>query len=398
MKTSLLFIGLICLNILTFSCTRDEFVGFKESDTNPPGAVKVTKIENKPGSAEISYTLPSDNDLAYVMAEYEIHPGNLLNTKSSSYNNSILIEGFGDTLTHTVNLYAVDKSGNKSSATQAIVNPLAPDIINISKTLQLREDFGGLNIRFINSNQTSIAAVILYTNAAGELVPWETYYTSRDTVSYSSRGLPPAPSEFGVYFRDRWGNLSDTLLAALTPFEEIKIDKTKFKEYLLPGDYRANAWGTAMYALWDEKYSGNYCHTDNTLPGQQYFTFDMGALAKLSRFTLWEADKGGGQDLIYANGNPKRYEVWGIGTTPPADGSWTGWYRLAYCLSVKPSGLPPGSNTQADWDAARQGEEWNVDVDAPAVRYIRLKCLENWGYGKGWMHVAEMSFWGKIVN
>jgi hypothetical protein len=143
--------------------------------------------------------------------------------------------------------------------------------------------------------------------------------------------------------------------------------------------------------MWDEKITaeGNMWHSaDGPMPMQ--VTFDLGVTAKLSRFTLWQRQ---GQ-WIYNHGNPKQYEIWGS-VNPPSDGSWTNWEKLVECTSVKPSGQPTGMNSSEDVAAAARGEEFNIPLSAPRVRYIRVKVLESWiGKGGQAAHISEMTFYG----
>ena len=39
-------------------------------DTTPPGVISITEVEPLNGGAKISYTLPNDEDILYVRAEY----------------------------------------------------------------------------------------------------------------------------------------------------------------------------------------------------------------------------------------------------------------------------------------------------------------------------------------
>ncbi len=60
---------------------------------------------------------------------------------------------------------------------------------------------------------------------------------------------------------------------------------------------------------------------------------------------------------------------------------------------IKPSGLPVGELTQDDWDARHAGDEFNVPLEAPAVRYLRVEVLETWGRTQHFA-ISELEFWG----
>lgn len=71
-----------------------------------------------------------------------------------------------------------------------------------------------------------------------------------------------------------------------------------------------------------------------------------------------------------------------------------GWILLSECECKKPSGLPPGQNTQEDIDYATNGEEFEFDPNLPAVRYIRFKGLESFDNSTR-IHIEEVTFFGQ---
>jgi hypothetical protein len=88
----------------------------------------------------------------------------------------------------------------------------------------------------------------------------------------------------------------------------------------------------------------------------------------------------------------KRYEVWGASELNE-DGSFNGWTKLLTMTNIKPSGLPIGLFTDEDRAAGKAGDEANFAPDLPKVRYIRIRCLENWS-GNTNMVISEVTFWG----
>lgn len=199
-------------------------------------------------------------------------------------------------------------------------------------------------------------------------------YKSDTKLTYRSIYLPEpnAIDEFSV-------EPTETTI----PVFERELDKSKFDQYVLPTDAR-DAWGWLMSYLWNENYGTPGFATTNGIP--QWFTFDMGESVSISRFKTWQAS-----DRIYRAENVKKFEIWGS-NNPAADGSWTGWTKLADCQSVKPSGLPLGEMTAGDEIYAKAGEEFKLPAGTPKVRYIRLKILETWGNGS-FTTMGELSFW-----
>ena len=169
-----------------------------------------------------------------------------------------------------------------------------------------------------------------------------------------------------------------------------ELDKSLFAPVYLPGDV-GSAWGWELPFIWDNNTAeGSGFHTPEVvLP--QHFTIDLGVSVVLREMKAWQRQ---GADMPYNAGNLKRFEVWGS-NDPAPDGSFTGWVKLADCESIKPSGLPLGSVTQEDIDYSAAGEVFLFPEGTPAVRYIRIKILENWS-GSLSSHLMEVSFKGEF--
>ena len=62
--------------------------------------------------------------------------------------------------------------------------------------------------------------------------------------------------------------------------------------------------------------------------------------------------------------------------------------------SIKPSGLPLGQVSDDDIRYAwENGEEWNVPLEAPAIRYIRFVAQETWGNASAVQMLEHHSIW-----
>ena len=104
---------LLFLTILIFavsSCSKQD-----DGDTTPPSVLTVDGVTPTNGGGIISYTLPNDDDILYVRAEYTNSNGVDVSRASSSYNNSIEIDGLNQTTALTITLYVVDENYNQSA-------------------------------------------------------------------------------------------------------------------------------------------------------------------------------------------------------------------------------------------------------------------------------------------
>lgn len=370
--------------LLLAGCTKEEHKPVNTTGEQPD-VVKNISVTNLPGAAKLVYTLPDNKDVLYVKAEYTIRNGEKREVRSSYYNNYLVADGFGDTAEHVITLYAVTRNEKQSEGVAATIKPLAPPVLNVARSLKIRADFGGVNISYANDAKADIAIVTLTNDSSGIYGPADVRYTKLEKESYAVRGYAAEKRKFGFYVRDRWGNQSDTLQLELTPLYEKLLDKNKFREVKLPGDVDYG-WGLPIPNLWN----GTLWHSADKLDGMpMWITFDLGVTAQLSRIALWQRPN----EWIYLQNNVRKFEIWGS-TNPASDGSWGSWTKLVEHTVIKPSGLPVGQVNQADKDAAAAGEQMDVPLSAPKVRYIRVKILRTWTDGGYAANIQEMKFWG----
>src|SRR5690606_39262956 len=135
------------------------------------------------------------------------------------------------------------------------------------------------------------------------------------------------------------------------------------------------AGSAGVSAIWNgnRATSGQNHNFQSILPSPipQWFTFDLGVTAKLSRMQYWM--KAG----LFAQGNAKVIETWGS-TDPGADGSWATSTLMATFTSFAPLGFRLGSPTEADIAHATAGDKFVLPAEAPPVRGIRCKTLVEW--------------------
>lgn len=377
--------GLLIITAV-LSCKQTELATFVD-DGVAPGPVSNATVENLSGAAKITYQLPPDGDLLYVKAIYVSRQGQERETKVSYYNNNLTVQGFGDTSAYEVRLYAVDRGENVSAPLSVTVHPKKAPFMLVRDSLEVSPDFGGINVLYKNKTEDNLAIVLLANDSLGNFVPINTSYTNLKQGVFSTRELAAEDTKFGIYIRDRWGNISDTLITTLKPLFEVKLDRTMMKGLTLPTDAPLG-YGGAISFLFDGDLGNNgYYHTGDAAKMPQWFTYDMGQEVKLSRMTWFMR-----QGFYYNLHNPRKVEIWGT-NTPDQDGSFTSWVLLATHEQIKPSGLPAGQLSNADNDAANAGETITFPADAPKVRYIRFKTLRNWSDGT-YVNFNEIYMWG----
>ncbi|PIF02114.1 MAG: hypothetical protein CR996_01515 [Draconibacterium sp.] len=379
--------------LLNIGCKEDT----KEplfKDSQPPGPVSSPQVVNMPGAAIISYTLPSDEDLLYVKAEYTLSNGKKMEVKTSNYLNSLKVEGFGDTNEKTVTLFAVDRGENVSTPVTVKVNPEQPNVDVVKATIEMIPDFGGVLYRWKNENNAPLAFLILAEDSTGKLSEVETIYSGITDGQYTIRGFDPEEKQFGILLRDRWDNYSDTAKITTTPLFEQKLDKTKFNKIVLDNDQDWSAWeGRYEYAYDDNPVTFNHTWAGTGWP--QYLTIDLGVVAKLSRVNVIQR-----QTFFYRHGNPRLMDIWGIREEPSQDGSFDAWYPLRVapengCVAIRPS--LEGGTAAEDQEHFATGDEYSFTLEDPPVRYIRFVINETWGL-TGFSHFAEITFYGQVIE
>ncbi|MDR2774958.1 MAG: DUF4959 domain-containing protein, partial [Tannerella sp.] len=384
-----------------YACSETELQPI-EKNTKAPGKVNITDIENTPGGAVITYTLPDDPDLLYVMARYE-EKDIPREFKASFYTNRLVIDGLSKEEEYTVELTAVNRSGKASEVVAVKIIPLKPPVRGVFESLRGMPTFGGIEISYENPSKAFVAIGVLTTDAEGLFYEHDTYYSSQPGAKFSVRGFGEGEREFRLYVKDKWGNVSDTTSFKVTPIGETELDKNLFREMKLKGDAESTAWGGQMRFIWDGRAFGDNegdwgLHTGNVATNAPMFvTFDLGVVATLSRFKLWPImdDK-----HMYNDMSPRNYEIWG--RTEPVSASDNGdffpyWFKIGEIENIKPSGLPTGTLTDDDRTAARRGDELVLDYNVHTTRYIRIRCTKNWN-GNTNMCFSEVSFWATSIN
>lgn len=392
-------INILCVVfVLLVSCKEESLLQPYGGDENSiPGKVSNVQVENISGGAILKYDLPKDPNLLYVKAVYTSTQGIVKSVSASAYVDSLKISGLGDTLDYSVKLYTISYTEKASEPVEVTITPKTPSVRLVYESLDYFIDFGGFVVSFDNEAKTDVAIYVLRMDSTKtEMEFYDAMYTSSEKGSFPVRGLPNKENTFGIYVRDRYDNMSDTIFFTGIPLREDLMDKKQFKNLLVPGDVQWNFHGGDPTRAWDDNVSnGNYAHTDFPAEFPHRFTMDLGKEVRLSRFRFWQRP---GDDVLYQHGAPKHYKVYGR-LDKPEGGSASdplgGWTLLMECKSVKPSGLPLAQNSSEDIEFAAKGEEFSFPRDISTVRYLRFEMLESWS-GMKCSTIGELSFWGEI--
>lgn len=383
--------------VLWVSCSKDDTLAPLENNSTPPQPVSNVNVENLPGKVKLTYTLPNDKDLLYVVAEYTLENGQKMEVKSSYYKNSMVLEGFTGLEQEEVNIYSVNRSEVKSEPVNIEIAPLKAPIFDIFDSLTVDPDFGGVRVKAQNEEREDIAILVMLKNDKGEFEPLpNSIYTSVSEISESVRGLDTTEKEFAVTVRDRWQNTTDTLFKTISPLYETAIPKSGYAALRLANDQPGYP-GTRVENLWDGNIR-NWPQVWLTLRSDSSenhtVTFDIGETVKLSRIVIWDyPELIGGVLTYYYLGDMKKFRIWGRADTPDPSGSFDGWTLLGEYEKTKPSGLPYGQQNNEDVEKAEAGFNYEFSLDAPPMRYIRIQNLENYA-GLESLAISEVQVYG----
>jgi len=392
------FIFLFLLVIVSMlACDEDEGSSPLEDNTEKPDIVTNLSVENLPGKAIISYTLPSNQDLLYVKAVYTLPTtGEEIEVKSSFYNNNLTVEGFLTTNEQEIKLYAVNRSEVTSDPVPVTIKPLESPIWEVFRSIKVSAAFGGFNITAENSTESDVVILLMSKDENDEWdVDDNSIYTSAAKITSQIRELDTINYDYALTVRDRWLNYTDTMFASVTPHYETLIPKTGYAGMFLTGDAEHHS-STSMAKMWDDdiiNWPNLYMTNSSFTPTEPHvITFDIGAEVQISRIKIWDYPEYYNGRTYYYLGCMKQFEIWGT-DNPPADGSFDNWHLLGSYTETKASGLPYGEQDDEDYNAAYAGFDWEADIDVPKVRYLRIKCLKNWG-GSTNLAISELQVYG----
>jgi hypothetical protein len=393
---------LMLLSFVALSCSELP-VGQTPTDKVAPSPLQNVVITPTNGGAYITYTLPKEDDISYVKCEFTYN-GATRTVRSSIYKNYMEVDGIGEPEEIELKLFVVDHSENVSSPHIQKFLPLDPPMKAILNSFHVEPTFGGVLITWENPAKAMAGISILAANDNGELELKDMIFSSLAIDAKRLRGFNTNKRLFALSITDKYENVSDTFKIEVEPYYEIMLDKSKFSSPAFPGDNTSVNDNRPIEKIWDgvlddpDKYHG--WHTDAaagyTIP--QHFSIDLGAKAQLTHVVLFER----GEIYPYAQHNLRLFDIWGTDVLLfPRDNAayynsneWKkDWILLAQCEVVKPSGMPPGTNTPEDLAAHNAGFDFEFRQDVIKVRYIRFEVHDTWAHTPA-MHMAELSVYG----
>jgi len=397
-----------------FSCDEDKISPLVSDDGVAPGSVEIgtDAVRDYAGGSEITYNLPDDKDVMYVLGEFQrANNGEVVGVKSSVFNNQLLVEGFAEAGERVVNLYAVDQSGNTSEGVSVTVNPEKPAYKYVCETIYAEPTYGGLNLFWENPEEGVVNIELYSVGESGGLIFQDVIRTESSLGTGQILGLPAEETDFVIIVKDRFDNKCNQIKFTATPLYIEVFDRSKMQAIFQHYDQNEE-YGWTLDRLLDGTVGNNGFHTEPELQSVRpdeiepyylgyeidgtpwrvpMFTIDLGDVYSVYRFRYWPRI-----GYEWRHGNAKEFDLWGSDKLNP-DGSLDGWTLLLdNAQVVKPSGTEcdNGSTTEEDLSYAQAGLSFDISPDMPKVRYIRFALRVNQECTNTKLVMSEVEFSG----
>jgi hypothetical protein len=233
------FISTLLLSLLLFACEENKRFEISYNDADPPQAPTFLSYKPTYGGVRIYYKQPEDKDLLSIDATYQATNGDERWFSVSYYASHIDVYGFPSQAPHTVQLYAVDRAGNKSEKLDVVVEPLQPAVEQVASTVRCVGGFTSFYIDWRNELLQSMKIFLDfdYLDAEGKKQEKHVVYTSREAGERQFIRDPALtekePVNVKVHIEDEYGNRSvDLNFGKIQLMADEKIPKTKWQ---IPG-------------------------------------------------------------------------------------------------------------------------------------------------------------------
>ncbi len=421
--TKIYLFVLISFLLIAISCKEEDRHMASSEDSAAPG--QPLHVTYKPlfGGARFYYELPKDEDLLSVNATYINSRNESFSFSSSYFVDSLDVFGFGDTLNYKVEVYAVDRSGNKSIPVVVDVKPLESAITRVLKSATVKPGFSSFFIDWENELEQSINVYADFSYTKGGTKHEFTSVFSSNLLKERRfiEDLDLTPEELvsvSIHVEDSYGNVTESVdKGNISLFVDDELPKG---EWILPaandtiggvpqcfGDGLEGRLRYVIDGIVDRGDNLNFMHTqsrgrtgktsDGNMPWN--IIIDLGGYYELSRIITVQRHSGGLDNIN--RGQYYQSENVGIYNMYYWDDDLANWVPISQHQIPVPVGL-------SELEFVKKGEAGDMAYMYPedpkytkATRWFRYEALK--GFTANYTRddancLSELTLFGKKVN
>ncbi|GHV66254.1 hypothetical protein FACS1894199_09280 [Bacteroidia bacterium] len=401
------------------SCTESTMFQINSGDTVPPGApVFLNYKALDGGSVTLFYEFPSDNDLLRIEAEYVTEQNETLHFTASYFVDTLNVYGFADSTTYTVQLYAVDRAGNHSTAVPVTVVPKKPAIRKVAESVVVKPGFSAFYVNWKNEQKQTVSIYVDYSfQLNGKPRKLTSVFTSvqpEDRRFINNLTLEPGQSvHVQVRVADIYGNIIQAGAAEdIVVLSDVEIPKSGWRLPfpndtiagipMFQGNQREGRTINLIDGVIDAGDIKNYMFTyqgartgkpaDGDLPFN--IIIDLGEPYELSRIVTHQrhGDNAttpiGARGVYYGRDNINRYKMYAL------DEGTDTWEPLSEHIIPMPTFL----NALEFFKLGQAGDEAYIYPDEPKytrpARWFRYEVSTPAFSGSSWC-LSEITLYGK---
>ncbi|GHT54204.1 hypothetical protein AGMMS49982_18510 [Bacteroidia bacterium] len=422
-----------------YACAEGERFGISSDDTKAPDPPVFDSVWALPGGARIFYKIPADKDVISIEASFTATNGKLIKSAVSFFAPHLEIFGLPDTTVHSLQLYALDRAGNKSDVVTVPVKPLEPTYSRVNSTLAVYPAFSSMMVSWENEleQDVNILVDIAYSDNGTKRTIYEAFSSNKEREQrfITNLNIPSSePVSVQVIVEDLYGNRTASIEKG--PMNLMADSLISKRDWYMPdrgtfigtvGMSNGDNWeGKNSYVIDgivnDEQHPGNYGIYNNAywvngsdLNQPQFNLFiDLGAKYELSRIITHQRRFWNPAVLLtqpradlYRARNVATYKMyyWDGDDVDPASDATGQWVDISEVTIP----TPPPSTTNLEYiRMGVLGDESLMYPDSahftPATRWFRYQAIApfptaNWdNENERACGISEITLFGRKVG
>jgi hypothetical protein len=383
------------------ACEEEKRFAISSDDTVPPGAPVYLDYKPLNGGARLFFTAPADEDLLSIDA-VAVNGDKSYRFSVSYFTDSLDVYALPKEEDYTVQLFAVDRAGNKSNVVNVTVRPLESAYSKVAKTIVAKPGFDAIFVDWKNELGEAVNVFVDYTfEQNGVTRELMSVFASADTVDrkyINDLDLDAShPVSVKVRVSDLYSNFSETLdfgkLVVLKDVELQKFDSEKNPLWSMPQENVEPPFGGGVRQVNGSSFDGktravidgiidrdgnlNYLMTDCDEYGYEWSVLiDLGAYYELSRIITHQRWHSSGADIergnYYMGSNVGHYRMY----------RWDEESMSWETISEHKIPVPKGTLSDIQWmQLGRAGDMAYMFPDEPGytkpTRWFRYQALHN---------------------